>query len=143
MKNPPPDDEEIIGAMEMTESATGLFRLAFVEAVMDAYTFSDVKTTWKTIDGGMQKLPDAFCPLLENEINYNCNVYKLEYHNNGIKVYWESQGRPDYGVFDRVIVTAPLGVVRQWELPSELHANFVNKCLLLINNKWKCDVLQT
>ncbi|CAG8598404.1 1418_t:CDS:2, partial [Paraglomus occultum] len=121
---PPPNADEIIGAMELTESATGLFRLAFVEAVLDAYTFTnsypgeDVKRTWKTIDGGMQRLPDALCSVLKQRIKLNSKVYKLEHLENGnVKVYWKGQP-PSSEEFHRVIVTAPLGVVRQWDLPK-------------------------
>ncbi|CAJ0651374.1 6634_t:CDS:2 [Entrophospora sp. SA101] len=120
--------DETIGAMEMTESATGLFRLSFVEAVMDAYTFSKVSQEWKTIDNGMQRFPNAFPLVYANEkrgkvdVKYKCKVYKLENIDvDGIlklRVHWEENGSDNVRVFDRVIITCPLGVVRHWELPE-------------------------
>nr|CAG8512895.1 6075_t:CDS:2 [Entrophospora candida] len=120
--------DETIGAMEMTESATGLFRLSFVEAVMDAYTFSTDSQKWKTIDNGMQRFPNAFPLAYAKEksgnvdVKYKCKVYKLENIDiDGIlklHVHWEENGSDKAGDFDRVIITCPLGVIRHWELPE-------------------------
>ncbi|GBC07804.1 hypothetical protein RclHR1_00770017 [Rhizophagus clarus] len=118
-KIPKEDIEETIAAMEMTESATGLFRLAFTEAVMDGYTFLHKNQEWKTIKYGMQRFPDAFKPTLEEKyIKYNRKVFKLKNEGNKVRVYWE--GDDNGQIYDEVIVTCPLGVVRQWELPDEL-----------------------
>ncbi|CAG8460460.1 4108_t:CDS:2 [Dentiscutata heterogama] len=124
----PYDLDETIAAIEMTESATGLFRLALVEAVMDAYTFLADSQKWKTIDYGMQRFPDAFKLVYKQEeesnglghvrIKYNHKVYKLEYvhKNNKVHVHWKENGKSIKDIFDKVIVTCPLGVVRQWDL---------------------------
>ncbi|CAI2199934.1 14173_t:CDS:2, partial [Funneliformis geosporum] len=59
------------------------------------------------------------------DLRYNSEVYKIEKTDNGekVKVFWKSKGskgNKEYEVFDRVIVTPPLGVVRHWDLPSTL-----------------------
>ncbi|CAG8757183.1 14832_t:CDS:2 [Gigaspora margarita] len=130
LKVPKPYDiDETIAALEMTESATGLFRLSLVEAVMDAYTFMTDSQEWETIDYGMQRFPDAFRLVYEHEernglanvsIKYNHKVYKLEYKDNKVHVYWKENGESKNDIFDKVIVTCPLGVVRQWDL-SEIN----------------------
>ncbi|CAG8789583.1 1084_t:CDS:2, partial [Dentiscutata erythropus] len=131
------DIDETIAAMEMTESATGLFRLALVEAVMDAYTFSTDSLEWYTVDYGMQRYPDAFRLVYKHEestglghvnIKYNCKVYKLDYKNDKVHVHWKEAGVQKEEIFDRVIVTCPLGVVRQWDLSGlEKNENFYRK----------------
>ncbi|CAG8645551.1 10764_t:CDS:2 [Ambispora leptoticha] len=123
------DVDDTIAAMEMTESATGLFRLSFVEAVMDAYTFSNDSQKWKTIDYGMQRFPNSFPLAFEHEkhhgnveIKYKCKVYKLESVDvdgvSKVRVHWEENGNNTNHTFDRVIITCPLGVVRHWDLPG-------------------------
>ncbi|CAB4442791.1 unnamed protein product [Rhizophagus irregularis] len=80
----------------MTEAATGLFKISFAESVMDAYTFLHDNQEWKTIKYGMQRFPNAFKPILDKYIKYDCKVFKLK---------------------------IPFGVVRQWELPDKLDKN--------------------
>ncbi|CAG8689181.1 hypothetical protein GLOIN_2v1834010 [Rhizophagus irregularis DAOM 181602=DAOM 197198] len=113
------DIDDTIAAMETTESATGLFRLAFTEAVMDGYTFLHKDQEWETIKYGMQRFPNAFKPTLEkkrNYIKYNRKVCRLKDEGDkGVRVFWEGEGVHEKN-YDRVIVTCPFGVVCQWEL---------------------------
>ncbi|CAG8439743.1 9722_t:CDS:10, partial [Scutellospora calospora] len=74
---------------------------------------------------GMQRLPNAFLSLIKKanyNLKYNSEVYKLEKTDDGrnVKVYWKTNGMEESDVFDRVVVTAPLGCVRHWDLPSTL-----------------------
>ncbi len=91
------------------------------------FTFNNPNNplSWVTIDKGMQRLPNAFLPLIRKEkvkLRYNSEVYKLEKTDGGekIKVHWKTNGKEKSEVFDRVIVTPPLGVVRHWDLPRKL-----------------------
>ncbi|KAF0482359.1 amine oxidase [Gigaspora margarita] len=89
--------------METTLFGTGIFQLSFVEGVLELYTFThpNENLKWKTIDNGMQRLPNAFIPLLGEQIKFNREIEESE-------------------VFDRIIVTVPLGVVRHWDLPDKI-----------------------
>ncbi|CAG8614869.1 11731_t:CDS:2 [Scutellospora calospora] len=73
---------------------------------------------------GMQRFPNAFLPMIKKEninLTYNSEVYKLEKtKNNKIEVHWINDGKKASEVFDRVIVTVPLGIVRHWDLPLSL-----------------------
>ncbi|CAG8453451.1 5144_t:CDS:2, partial [Gigaspora rosea] len=110
------DYDEIIKAIE-----TNLMGIA-----MGRYTFSpNYNVSWKTIDKGMQRFPNAFLPLIRKAnytLKYNSEVYKLEKTEDGekVKVHWKSNGTKESDVFDRVVVTAPLGCIRHWDLPSTL-----------------------
>jgi hypothetical protein len=71
----------------------------------------------------MQRFPNAFLPFIRKEkinLQYNSEVYKLEKTDDGkkVKVHWRTKGKDKSKDFDRVIVTAPLGVVRHWDLLS-------------------------
>ncbi|CAG8818571.1 23860_t:CDS:2, partial [Dentiscutata erythropus] len=109
---------EIIDAIELQEAGTGEFHhFSFVTVAIDAYTFSSLNynISWSTIDKGMQRLPNAFLPMIKKEninLTYNSEVYKLEKTNDSkIEVYWRNNGRSVSEIFDRVIVTVPLGIV--------------------------------
>ncbi|CAB4373602.1 unnamed protein product [Rhizophagus irregularis] len=106
----------------MTEAATGLFKISFAEAVMDAYIFLHDNQEWKTIKYGMQRFPNAFKPILDKYIKYDCKVFKLKNENNGkIRVYWKEK----HGIEKNPgkVYDSPFGVVRQWELPDKLDRN--------------------
>ncbi|CAI2185224.1 2212_t:CDS:2, partial [Funneliformis geosporum] len=123
------DYDEIIGAIEMQKSSgTGAFNLGFVDFVAETHAFEGFEGTkhsinWKTIDKGMQRLPNAFLPIIRKEkidLRYNSKVYKLEKAENGkqVKVYWKSKEKKEFEIFDRVILTPPLGVIYHWDLPK-------------------------
>ncbi|KAF0394549.1 amine oxidase [Gigaspora margarita] len=121
------DYDEIISAIELQNAGTGEYHhYGFVSSVIDMYTFSNpnYEISWNTIDKGMQRLPNAFLPMINKEnlnLTYNSEVYKLEKtNNNKIEVYWRNNGRSVSEIFDRVIVTVPLGLVRHWDLPLTL-----------------------
>ncbi|RIB19895.1 flavin-containing amine oxidoreductase-domain containing protein [Gigaspora rosea] len=123
----PQDYDIIISAMEEQELGTGVFRhYSFVSTVIEIHTFSDPNydISWNTIDKGMQRLPNAFLPMIKKEninLKYNSEVYKLEKRNDGkIEVFWKNNGNMVSEIFDRVIVAVPLGVVRHWDLPLTL-----------------------
>ncbi|RUS23798.1 flavin-containing amine oxidoreductase-domain containing protein, partial [Jimgerdemannia flammicorona] len=108
-------------------SATGLFRLAFTEAILDYFTFEASK--WKTISGGLSRFPQAFLPHLEGDIKFNSSVQALEEIEGKVKVTYVdvindrmfpalTSENTKEDIFNHVIVTCPLGVVRRWRLPK-------------------------
>ncbi|CAG8604250.1 7964_t:CDS:2, partial [Dentiscutata erythropus] len=90
---------------------------AYYDEIIDAIELQEAGT-------GMQRLPNAFLPMIKKEninLTYNSEVYKLEKTNDSkIEVYWKNNGRSVSEIFDRVIVTVPLGIVRHWDLPLTL-----------------------
>ncbi|CAG8465125.1 18704_t:CDS:2 [Dentiscutata erythropus] len=117
--------EEVMKAIEMNVLGTGIFSsYGFVDLTLNEYEFGSpsLNITQKTIDKGMQRFPNAFLPLIQKEnytLNYNSEVTKLEMgENQTVKVYWKNGDTTSSEVFDRVIVTAPLGNVYHWELPQ-------------------------
>ncbi|CAG8560290.1 23075_t:CDS:2 [Rhizophagus irregularis] len=70
----------------------------------------------------MQRFPNAFKPILDKYIKYDCKVFKLKNENNGkIRVYWKEK----HGIEKKPgkVYDSPFGVVRQWELPDKLDRN--------------------
>ncbi|CAG8584363.1 15347_t:CDS:2 [Funneliformis mosseae] len=121
------DYDEIIAAIELQVTGTNEFTKGFVDFAIGTFTFGNPNypLSWKTIDKGMQRFPNAFLPFIKKEkidLRYNSEVYKIEKTDDGknVKVYWNSKGKKEFEIFDRVIVTPPLGVVRHWDLPLTL-----------------------
>ncbi|RUP49328.1 flavin-containing amine oxidoreductase-domain containing protein [Jimgerdemannia flammicorona] len=122
-----PLEEKFISSIETFNSATGLFRLAFTETILDYFTFQASK--WKTISGGLSRLPQAFLPYLEEKIKFKSSVQALEEIEGKVKVTYVgvikdkmfpvlTPENTKEDVFNHVIVTCPLGVVRRWRLPK-------------------------
>lgn len=102
---------------EISESAIGLNNLALVESVLDNSHFSVPSDQWRTVKGGMQRLPDAFKPILGDKIAMGAEVFKLEYIDNMVHLHYNQNGVPLREVFNNVIVTVPFGSLRFWETP--------------------------
>ncbi|RUS15384.1 flavin-containing amine oxidoreductase-domain containing protein [Endogone sp. FLAS-F59071] len=122
--------EEWASYLEVYNSGTGLFNLAFVQVIIE-------------VVGGMQRLPEAFRPFLGDDIKYRHSVQKLEIlPENKVGITYttiqDNQhqfpplncGRTKTESFDHVIVTCPLGVVRRWDLPEfSLQKRSAIRCL--------------
>ena len=88
---------------------------------------SDVKisTTWKTIDKGLDSLPRAFAPLVQNKTTFGRYVSGLTYDEKTekISVNWRDAGNK-YAIetnsseFDYVVNAVPFSKVRLWKLPG-------------------------
>ncbi|KAI9256492.1 hypothetical protein BDA99DRAFT_561940 [Phascolomyces articulosus] len=114
-----------LGASRYPELWTNMYDMFFHEKTYE----------WRTIRGGMSRFPNAFLPILEDKINYNIKVSKLEYinqrhgcnnHNSTSKkvsVQWKTHALDQVykqRAYDNVIVSVPFILLRSWHLPREL-----------------------
>lgn len=80
-------------------------------------------TSWKTVDQGLQRIPNAFYPHVGNRTTFNRSIEKLSFNSttNKVTLYWRNATcsrnlkSKDY---DYAFVAAPFSVVRSWKLPS-------------------------
>ncbi|KAL8726335.1 MAG: hypothetical protein Q9166_006783 [cf. Caloplaca sp. 2 TL-2023] len=65
--------------LEETDSATGLFNLAFTEAVMDsiAFDYGPEEEEWKSVEGGTTVLTEAMVDMLKTKPTYNKRVTRI------------------------------------------------------------------
>lgn len=76
--------------------------------------------SWKTIDGGLSRLPRSFGPLVENVLRFNTKIERVNYENNKVTLEWKNNYKDanfQSSTFDYAIISAPFTVVRQWRLP--------------------------
>ena len=99
---------------------------------------------WRTINGGLNRLPLSFHPLVNNATSMNRRVERIQFTtqqgdkchpaNNTPKVElsWRDVSNPkktqplSTSKFDYVLVSAPFTVVRQWRLPATLPITITN-----------------
>ncbi|KAJ5983216.1 hypothetical protein N7481_005315 [Penicillium waksmanii] len=80
-------------------------------------------TEWKTVDKGMSRLPNAFKPLVGDDLKYHRKIQKIEYleDEEKVQVSWK-KNYTDRGFqnakYDYTFVAVPFTVVRKWELPD-------------------------
>ncbi|KAJ5649381.1 uncharacterized protein N7484_003104 [Penicillium longicatenatum] len=89
---------------------------------------------WKTIDKGMIRLPNAFKPLIQENLRYHRKIQKIEYLDSKkkVQVSWKNKYTDrqfENATYDYAFVSVPFTVVRKWELPefSPTLANAISK----------------
>ncbi|KAJ5597204.1 hypothetical protein N7537_007288 [Penicillium hordei] len=78
---------------------------------------------WKTIDKGMSRLPNAFKPLVKDDLKYRRKIQKVEFleHEKKVQVSWKNHYTDrqfQNTSYDYAFVAVPFTVVRKWELPE-------------------------
>lgn len=78
--------------------------------------------TYKTIDGGMSRLPMSFAPLVADNTKMGVKVERLHYDNNNkVTMQWKHNFKdPNFqaSTFDYAVISVPFTVVRQWRIPD-------------------------
>jgi monoamine oxidase len=79
--------------------------------------------SWKTIDGGLNRLPLSFHPLVDNITTMSRKIERIRIDKDPKKV--TLQWRSNYtssclqeASYDYALISAPFSVVRKWRLPS-------------------------
>ncbi|KAK3377368.1 flavin-containing amine oxidoreductase-domain containing protein [Lasiosphaeria ovina] len=95
----------------------------FWDALYDTMYFS--AGTWKTIDGGLNRLPLAFHPLVDNVTSINKKIERVQFATQNGKKKVNLQWRDDFKSqkfhtesYDYAVITAPFTIVRKWRLPQ-------------------------
>lgn len=84
------------------------------------------RTSWKTIDKGLESLPRAFMPHIKDKVTFGRKITGLTYHNDTgkIAVNWRDEEdlyslTPKSAQFDYAVVAVPFTKVRIWRNPRE------------------------
>lgn len=79
---------------------------------------------WRTIDGGLSRLPNAFGPLLGDDISFKRRIERVKHHScsKKIELFWrdDSAAGKDLqsAIYDYAVISAPFSVVRDWRMPA-------------------------
>lgn len=109
------------GSLNSTDMLEHSNAHSFWESLYDGLYFE--AASWKTIDGGLNRLPLAFHPLVDHVTTMGRKVERVKYSKTEDKV--TLQWRHNYtdstfenSTYDYAIIAVPFSVVRQWRLPS-------------------------
>lgn len=82
--------------------------------------------SWRTIKGGLARMPAAFAPLIEGRIQYGAKVNALRWNedNSTLSVAWKPTGSEPFTTkdqvenFDYVLTSVPLNLMKFWDYPK-------------------------
>jgi hypothetical protein len=77
--------------------------------------------TWKTVDGGLSRIPQAFGHLVRKDVRLGTRIERVRYANNKVTLQWKTSFRDanfHSSTYDYAVVAVPFTVVRQWRLPA-------------------------
>ncbi|KAI7781487.1 l-amino acid oxidase [Diaporthe eres] len=107
----------------------GNFGVSFWDELYDGLYFS--AATWATIDGGLNRLPASFHPLVDNYTTMGRKIERVGWdaENQQVSLQW----RDNYtdtefqsSAYDYTVVAVPFSVVKNWRLPSLMSTTMTN-----------------
>ncbi|EQB48846.1 L-amino-acid oxidase [Colletotrichum gloeosporioides Cg-14] len=90
---------------------------------------------WRTVDGGISRLPAAFENIVKDRIAYKTKVFSVQYNEeeNNLDVTWRQTGSNPWlkntttETFDYVFNSVPLNVLKYWKLPP--HSSLMRRAI--------------
>lgn len=90
---------------------------------------------WRTVDGGISRLPAAFENIIKDRIAYKTKVFSVKYNEdtNNLNVTWRETGGNPWSKnttteqFDYVFNSVPFNVLKYWELPP--HSSLMRRAI--------------
>lgn len=100
-------------------------------------------TTWRTIDKGLESLPRAFLPHVQERLTLGRKVTGLKYDNETgrVSVQWRNDPfavEPESEEYDYAVVAVPFSKVRLWELPK--YSSLLSRAISSMNYEQSCKV---
>ncbi|KAH9879508.1 hypothetical protein IAQ61_001326 [Plenodomus lingam] len=100
-------------------------------------------TTWRTIDKGLETLPQAFLPHVQSRLTLGRKITGLDYDSDGEKVTVEWRRDPfdletQSEQYDYAVVSAPFSKVRLWNLPR--YSSLLSRAISNMNYQQSCKV---
>ncbi|KAM7189552.1 Flavin containing amine oxidoreductase domain containing protein [Naviculisporaceae sp. PSN 640] len=104
------------GTLNSTAYLSGSAETAFWDELYDNMYFS--ATNWQTIDGGLNRLPLSFTPLVSNSTTFNRKIEKISYSPSTKKISLHSNtthggSNTETTEHDHVVVTLPFSVLKR------------------------------
>lgn len=75
---------------------------------------------WVTVDKGLNRLAEAFHPIVDGRLAYGRRIEALSYNETTGKtgVTWHEDGEKQRREYDKTIVAVPFSVARLWRTPT-------------------------
>ncbi|OHW95848.1 l-amino-acid oxidase [Colletotrichum incanum] len=90
---------------------------------------------WRTVDGGISRLPAAFENIIKDRISYKTKVFSVKYNedSNNLNVTWRKTGSNPWlkesttEQFDYIFNSVPFNLLKYWELPP--HSSLMRRAI--------------
>ncbi|KAF5007855.1 hypothetical protein FDECE_5770 [Fusarium decemcellulare] len=109
------------GSLNSTDMLGGFSAATFWDSLYEGMYFS--AASYKTIDGGLNRLPLSFHPLVDDITTMGRKIERVRYSETAEKV--TLQWRKEYNdttfqnsTFDYAVIAVPFSIVRRWRLPK-------------------------
>lgn len=75
---------------------------------------------WVTVDKGLNRLAEAFHPIVDSRLTYGRRIEALSYNETTGKtgIHWKEDGEKQSREYDQTIVAVPFSVARLWRTPT-------------------------
>ncbi|KXX79855.1 L-amino-acid oxidase [Madurella mycetomatis] len=107
---------------------------SFWHFIYEGLSFS--AASWRTINGGLNRLPLSFHPLVNKDTRMNRKIEQIQFapgkkrEGSKIQLHWRDNANPSsqlrISTYDYAVVSAPFSVVRSWRLPFNLPTTIRN-----------------
>jgi monoamine oxidase len=107
-------------SLNATDYATGLDAGMIWGTMYDDFTFGTA-TDWRTVQGGLNRIPQAFGPVLGKKVTFGVSISKIDYDGKKVSLQWKKSPydtKYKSKEYDNVIVAVPFSIVRSWHLPK-------------------------
>ena len=107
----------------------GSFGVSFWDTLYDNLYFD--AATWLTVDGGLNRIPLSFHPLVDNYTTMGRKIERVQWDDETRQV--NLQWRDNYtdtdfqsATYDYTVVAVPFSVVKNWRLPNLMSTTMTN-----------------
>lgn len=109
------------GSLNSTDALGSYSTTSFWESLYSGMYFS--AASYKTIDGGLSRLPLAFHPLVDDSTTMNRKIERVQFdaENSKVNLQWRESFMNqtfETASYDYALLAVPFSILRKWRLPS-------------------------
>lgn len=109
------------GSLNSTDALGSYSTTSFWESLYSGMYFS--AASYKTIDGGLSRLPLAFHPLVDDSTTMDRKIERVQFdaENSKVNLQWRESFMNqtfETASYDYALLAVPFSILRKWRLPS-------------------------
>lgn len=109
------------GSLNSTDALGSYSTTSFWESIYSGMYFS--AASYKTIDGGLSRLPLAFHPLVDDITTMDRKIERIQFdaENSKVNLQWRESFMNqtfETASYDYALLAVPFAIIRKWRLPS-------------------------
>lgn len=107
------------GSLNSTDMLGGSTDATFWDSLYEGMYFS--AASYKTIDGGLNRLPLSFHPLVDPVTTMGRKIDRVRYADDKVTLQWRHEYNDTVfqnSTYDYAVIAVPFSVVRRWRLPQ-------------------------